>query len=69
MTHSGVRYTEVLDQAVSDRKGIRKPEPLAQRVRWIPVQTHRQPPPPRPLDRQWRAIRPRRLLPLPLRRI
>lgn len=41
MTHSGARYTEVLDQAVSGRKGIGKPESLAQRVRWIPVQTQR----------------------------
>ena len=49
---SRARYTEVPDQAISDCKGIRKPEPLAQRIRWIPVQTHRQPPPPRPLDRQ-----------------
>ena len=54
MAHSEprARYTEVLDQVLSDREGIGKPESLAQRVRWIPVQTHRQPPPSRPPDRQ-----------------
>lgn len=40
MAHSKSRthYAEVLDHAVSDRRGIRKPESLAQRIRCTPVQ-------------------------------